>query len=129
MADGRWPSRKDHQTRTPAAQKLRCGLEYGVIGANPDRAAAWRVLSSYGMDDQEAERPFDRIDARFAEINARFDAVDAHVVALESRAAATALHIGALEKVQKVVLTELRGLARRRWTASRASAGGPRRRS
>ncbi len=69
------------------------------------------MLSSYGMDDQEAERPFDRIDARFAEINARFDAVDAHVVALESRAAATALHMGALEKVQKVVLTELRGLA------------------
>ena len=48
---------------------------------------------------------------RAAGLEARQDLLDVHMLAVESRVAGVDAHIGGVEKVQKVVLTEVRGLA------------------
>jgi len=60
------------------------------------------------MEDVEVDLKdrLDTIEALLSQINARF-------AELESRNAGIDLHIASVEKVQKVVLTEVRGLATR----------------
>ncbi|RPI52671.1 MAG: hypothetical protein EHM55_15955 [Acidobacteria bacterium] len=89
---------------------------------------ARRVLLPGVMEEHEVQGRFDGIDARFAEIEARFEQLDARFVEVQqlilSEGDRTRTHVVAVEKVQKVVLTEVRGLATKVDRLTRLRRGG-----
>ncbi len=64
-------------------------------------------------EGEKTRKHFDTVaeGLRSAGLEARQDLLDVHVLAVESRVAGVDAHVGGVEKVQKVVLTEVRGLA------------------
>ena len=62
-------------------------------------------------EGERTRKYFDDLAEKLARLEARQDLLDAHVLAAESRVAGIDAHVANAEKVQKVVLTEVRGLA------------------
>jgi hypothetical protein len=62
-------------------------------------------------EGERTRKYFDALAEKLARLEARQDLLDAHVLSAESRVAGIDVHVANAEKVQKVVLTEVRGLA------------------
>lgn len=64
-------------------------------------------------EGERTRQYFEALAEKLARLEARQDLLDAHVLSTESRVAGIDAHVASAEKVQKVVLTEVRGLATR----------------
>jgi hypothetical protein len=146
MGDGR---ERRKLPRTAAAERAEIARQISrrvEERRSSDAADGTARAAPFGMDEHEVKRRFDRIDARLAEIDARFDKVDErfaemqrlleegertrkhvdevaegldrHIIGIELRA-------GGAEKVQKVVLTEIRGLGTKIDRLTRVRRGRP----